>query len=258
MHILNNFDIQKIVSSIIVIIISIIIYKIINGVITKNKNKGTLMISSRSKTYIRMMSSALRYIFVIITILIVLQINNVDVSSMLAGIGLLGAIFGLAMQDVIKDIIRGFSILSDDYFSVGDIIKYNDIEGKVLVIGLQTTKVKDINTQNVVAIANRNIQEVQVVSTQLDIEVPLSYELDKEKAEVIIEKIINNIKNKNIKCEYRGINKLNDSSVNYLIRINCKQETKPQTRRDAIGIIVDTLEENNIEIPYNQIDVHTK
>lgn len=258
MHILNNFDIQKIVSSIIVIIISIVIYKIINGVITKNKNKGTLMISSRSKTYIRMMSSALRYIFVIITILIVLQINNVDVSSMLAGIGLLGAIFGLAMQDVIKDIIRGFSILSDDYFSVGDIIKYNDIEGKVLVIGLQTTKVKDINTQNVVAIANRNIQEVQVVSTQLDIEVPLSYELDKEKAEVIIEKIINNIKNKNIKCEYRGINKLNDSSVNYLIRINCKQETKPQTRRDAIGIIVDTLEENNIEIPYNQIDVHTK
>ena len=258
MDFLNNINIQKIISSIIVIILSVVIYKIINGLITKTRNKGNLMISSRSKTYIRMMSSTIRYIFVIITILIVLQINNIDVSSMLAGIGLLGAIFGLAMQDVIKDIIRGFNILSDDYFSVGDVIKYNDIEGKVLIIGLQTTKVKDINTQNVVAIANRNIQQVQVVSTQLDIEIPLSYELDKEKAEVIIDKIINNIKDKDIKCEYRGINKLNDSSINYLIRIYCKQETKPQTRRDAIGIIIDTLEDNNIEIPYNQIDVHTK
>ena len=71
---------------------------------------------------------------------------------------------------------------------------------------------------------------------------------------------VNNIKN-NIdvySSEYRGISKLDDSSINYLIRIQCNPEVKPQIRRDSICEIVDTLEKNNIEIPYRQIDIHNK
>ena len=159
-----------------------------------------------------------------------------------------------------KDIIRGFSILSDDYFSVGDVIKYKDIEGKVIVIGLKTTKVRSIINQNIVSIANRNIEEAQVISSQLDIEVPLSYELSKKEAEKVILECVSNIK-KDIdvfSSEYRGINKLDDSSINYLIRIQCDPEIKPQIRRDSICLIVDTLEKNKIEIPYKQIDIHNK
>ena len=164
------------------------------------------------------------------------------------------------LKDALKDIIRGFSILSDDYFSVGDVVKYENIEGKVLVIGLKTTKIRSIIDQNVIAIANRNIEKIQVVSKQLDIEVPLSYELKKSEAEKVITEAVFNIQNslKVDKCEYRGINKMDDSSLNYLIRICCNQETKPQTRRDSICIIIDTLEKHGIEIPYNQIDVHNK
>ena len=55
-----------------------------------------------------------------------------------AGLGILGVIFGLAIQDWLKDIIRGSSILSDNYFAVGDVVKYKDIEGKVLVIEIKT------------------------------------------------------------------------------------------------------------------------
>lgn len=252
---------NKIISSIVVVIISIILFSIINRILSsKKKSTFRFMISNKSETYIKMLSSGLKYVFIILTVLIVLQINGVNVSGMLAGIGIASVVIGLAIQDALKDIIRGFSILSDDYFSVGDVIKYGDIEGVVLVIGLKTTKVKSIINQNVISIANRNIEQVQVVSTQLDIDVPLSYELSKESAERIIDECVNNIKSnvKVIGCEYRGINKLADSSINYLIRIQCNAETKPQTRRDSICTIVDTLEKNNISIPYKQIDIHNK
>lgn len=264
-----NFDIlfkdlfdNRVVSSIIVIVISFIIYNLFNNFITKEASKGKIkfMISNKSETYIKLISSVLRYVFIIITLLIVLQINNIDVSSMLAGVGIVSVVIGLAVQDALKDIIRGFSILSDDYFSVGDIIKYKNVEGKVLVIGLKTTKIKSIINQNVISVANRNIEEVEVISNQLDIEVPLPYDISKKDAEDVINKCVNNIK-ENVKVsssEYRGINKLDDSSINYLIRIQCKPEIKPQIRRDSICVIVDTLEKNNIEIPYTQIDIHNK
>lgn len=255
------FD-NKLISSLIVIIFSFILYNALNNFITKesNKSKTKFMISSKSETYIKLISSILRYVFIIVTILVVLQVNNINVSSMLAGVGIVSIVLGLAVQDALKDIIRGFNILSDDYFSVGDVIKYKDIEGKVLVIGLKTTKVKSIINQNIISIANRNIEEVEVISSQLDIEVPLPYDLSKEKAQSIIEECINNIKEKAIvkSIEYKGINKLDDSSINYLIRSQCNPEIKPQIKRDIICVIVETLEKNNIEIPYTQIDIHNK
>ncbi|MBR3198650.1 MAG: mechanosensitive ion channel family protein [Bacilli bacterium] len=252
---------NKIISSIIVIIISFIIYRLIKNIIFEKASNGKIkfMISSKSETYLKLVSSIIKYIFIIVTALVVLQINNVNVSGMLAGVGIVSVVLGLAVQDALKDIIRGFSILSDDYFSVGDVIKYNDVEGKVLVIGLKTTKVKSIINQNVVSIANRNIEKVEVVSSQLDIEVPLSYELSKKDAEKVILECVDNInKEDEIEASYKGINKLDSSSINYLIRIRCNPAIKPQIKRDSIGIIVDTLEKYNIEIPYTQIDIHNK
>ena len=199
-------------------------------------------------------------LFLIITVLIVLQVNGVNVSSMLAGVGIIGVIIGFAVQDALKDIIKGFDILSDSYYRVGDVIKYKDIEGKVLAIGLKTTKVEDVNTLNVVSISNRNIEEVEVVSNLINIDIPFSYELKLDKVEKVIEEINKNISSiKTVdNVEYRGINDIAESSIKYQIKVYCNPLVKVQTRRDSLRCIVKVLEDNNISIPYNQIDIHQK
>ena len=58
--------------------------------------------------------------------------------------------------------------------------------------------------------------------------------------------------------EYRGIKEFGESAVYYKIRMYCKPEYKAQTKRDANRIIKLELDNNNIAIPYKQIDVHTK
>jgi len=252
----------QIISSVIIIIVSIALYKGITYVMNKSEERDKLKLfaNKKNRTYLKLIKSLTRYIFIILTVLILLQVNGVNVSSLLAGVGILGAVIGLAIQDWLKDIIRGSSILSDSYFSVGDIVKYNDIEGKVLVIGLKTTKIQDIRTNNIISIANRNIEQIEVVSNVIYINIPMPYELPVKKAENVVENIVNaTSKNDNVEgCRYLGVNDLADSSIKYLIEIKCEASNKLSVRREALRTILLELEKNEISVPYNQIDVHTK
>jgi len=252
---------NSIVKSIIVIILSYIIYKIISNILLNKTKKIKMVDNNKGQTYIRLINNILKYIFVIITFITVLQINNINVTSMIAGLGLVGAGIVLAVQDALKDIIRGFSIISDSYFKVGDIVKYGDIEGKVLILGLKSTKIKCLATGNVISVANRNIEQIEVVSNNIYFNIPLSYELKQSKVDKVLMEIVDSIKRiDNIKeCNYLGPNNLNDSSIDYLIGIELdNNEKKRQSRRDVIKEVLLVLEKNNIEIPYNQLDIHNK
>ena len=235
-EIVKNFFNSNLVHSIIVIIVSFFIYKVVKHFFMKGNAAVAEKLNNKSKTYLRLITSIIRYVFIIIIILIVLQINGINVSSMLAGVGILSAIVGLALQDALKDIIRGFSILSDEYFSVGDVVSYDGIVGKTLAIGLKTTKIKDLATNNVISIANRNIEQIQLVSEDIYINIPLSYELKVSKAEEVVAKIINEIKaGKDVKdAVYLGVNNLDDSNIKYLIKVLCDPELKLRVRRYSL------------------------
>lgn len=262
LEIWNSIWHMQLINSMLIILLSIIIYKGTIYIFNRGEKKGTsrLFTSSKGKTYIKLIKSIIRYVFIVVTVLLILQINNVNVSSVLAGVGILGVVFGLAIQDWIKDIIRGSSILSDEYFQVGDIVKYNDIEGKVLEIGLKTTKIQDLVTHNIISIANRNIEEIEVVSNFVYVRVPMPYEISLEKAEKAIADIIELIKvNNNVNsCRYLGVTEFADSSIQYLLEVNCNQQFKLQVKRDALRSILLGLNNNKIQIPYTQIDIHNK
>ena len=194
-EIVKNTLHSKFIQSIIIIIVSIFIYKFLTGFIIKSEKNKTInqKLNNRSKTYLKLTTNIIRYIFIILTILTLLQTNGIDVSSMLAGVGIASVILGLAIQDALKDIIKGIDILSDNYYQVGDIIKFQDITGRVLAIGLKTTKLEDIYSLNKVSLANRNIEKVEVVSNLINIDIPLPYEMKVVDAEKVIEEISKNV-----------------------------------------------------------------
>jgi len=258
--IINNDGITKIFHSLIIIALALIIYKLIVGIIEKTIENSKIFNKKRTKTYIKLAKSVNRYIFIGIVVLFILKIYGVDVSSVLAGIGIISIIIGLAIQDFLKDIIRGTSIISDDYFSVGDVIKYNNIEGKVLVVGLKTTKIQELSTSNIYSIANRNIEQVAVLSKFIYIRVPIPYELKLNEQHRIINEIVDIIKKDKLieDCENVGLTELADSKIEYLLKITLNPINKLQARRNVLEYIIEGLEQNNIAVPYNQLDVHQK
>ena len=178
----------------------------------------------------------------------------------ITGLGIASAIFALALQDAVKDIIAGVNIIVDEYFIVGDVIKIGDVEGKIIELGLKSTKVRDINNGNLLTVANRNISEALIEPDYFFIKIPLSYSEKIEKVEAVIGQIMEKIKAvEDVKdVEYKGLSSFEDSSISYTLKIFTKAEVKPIVKCKSNRIIKLELDKNNMEIPYTQIDVHNR
>ena len=260
----KSFFMQKhVVMILATVIIAIIILKIKDKIFNKTLCKfeyDNQRHNKRKITYIKLANSIINYSVVIISFLFILQLMGINVSSIIAGLGVVSVIAGLALQDALKDIIMGLNIIADNYYSVGDVIKIGDFEGKVVELGIKATKLKDINNENILVIANRNIVQALRLSDQLSIDIPIPYEEKTNKIEMIMEEIIEKIKqNSDIKeAKYLGINQFGDSAVMYKIMIWCSPEKKLPVKRFALRAAKVVLDEKNISIPYTQIDIHQK
>ena len=258
---LENPFISKSIRTLIIIIISICLHGIVKKIIGRQSEKNLKVLTGKkTQTYVNLIKSLIKYTFVGLTVLVILQTWGININSIIAGVGILGAIFGLAIQDWLKDVIRGSSILSDNYFAVGDIVKYKDIEGKVLELGLKTTKIQNIRTNGIVSIANRNIDQIEIVSNVIYVRIPMPYELSLKKSDKVIEDVINKTKESKLveDCIYKGVAQLADSNVQHLLQVTCNPINKLQAERDTLKAILLAFEDNKIDVPYNQIDVHQK
>lgn len=224
------------------------------------KLPGKRLSSKRKRTYMRMLKSIVGTILVVVLVLIILQAFGINVSSMLASVGVVSVIVGFALQDALKDIIRGFEIISSNYYDIGDLIKFGDNLGQVQSITLRTTKIQDINTMNIVSIANRNIDKVEVDTGYIYVKVPLPYELKVEKADAAMREIAKRLGKTDLitSASYQGLSTINDSSLDYQVVVTCEPMNRLQARRNALHVIVETLEEAKISIPYTQLDLHNK
>lgn len=258
----KNPWIMNVLYSLLAIVIALVLYLIISELFLKKieKSKFISLKNKKSSTYFKLFKSINRYFFIIVLIFVILKINGVNITAIATGVGILGIVFGFAIQDVLKDIIKGFDIIADSYYKVGDVVRIDEFTGVVTAIGIKTTRLEDIYEKNIVSISNRNVEKVEVLSHMINIDIPLPYDLKLSEAEKTIDYIINNIKKLEHveKVEYRGVNKFDSSSINYQIKVYCSPHKKVQTRRDSLTCILRCLEEKNINIPFTQIDIHQK
>ena len=257
----KNVWIQRLFWSAIVIVFSLLIYRIIARVLNgREKKTSKIMSNKKNKTIIRMFKSIVAGALSIVTVLMVLEIYGINVSSMLAGVGIASIVIGFALQDSLKDIIRGFVIVSDNYYEIGDVIKYDDNLGPVISVSLLTTKIQDINTNNFVSIANRNIDKVEVDPGYIYIPIPMPYELKVEKAEEIMNEIVKNLQKQErvTTAAYQGITKFDTSALDYQVVVTCNPADRLQARRDCLRVIYTTMEAHKIHVPYTQLDLHNK
>ena len=247
------------INSIITIITFFVVYFVARRFIDRTLAHFGSKFSKKRLAYIKSLRNFVRWILVFVCILVVLRTNGVDISSTLAGLGIASVISGLALQDVLKDIIASFNLTIDKYFSVGDVVKINNIRGEVVEMRVRVTKFRDIDDGHIFTVANRNISEALVLSTQTDLDIPLPYETDLEISKKVLDDIIEEIKKfENVEnVEYKNIADFGDSAIFYRIRIFAHPKMLPQITRDARALIKLKLDKNNISIPYQQIVIHS-
>ena len=264
---LKFFQKKIVYGPILTIIISYIIYKILKSIIKKiilrstNGKNNSYQVKKRL-TVINLVSNFIKYVIVIVSFIIILQMYGVNTSSIITSLGVLSAVVGLAFQDALKDFIGGVTIILENYYIVGDYVRYNDFTGKVTNIGFKSTKITNFNNE-VLVVANRNINEIVNLSQNNNsvwIDIPVAYEEKTKNVEKAISVIIKKLQKDELinkdSIEYKGINNLESSSISYLLTFRTVHDGQWQAKRNALKIIKDTFEEEKIKIPFNQIEVH--
>ncbi|MCP3663326.1 MAG: mechanosensitive ion channel family protein [Gammaproteobacteria bacterium] len=85
---------------------------------------------------------SLKVFVTIIGIVFIADNLNIDVTSLLAGLGLGGLAFALAAKDMVQNLFGSITVLMDRTFSVGDWIVVDGVEGSVENIGFRSTRVR--------------------------------------------------------------------------------------------------------------------
>jgi small-conductance mechanosensitive channel len=96
-----------------------------------------------------------------IAIIVILQNLGVNVTALVAGLGIGGIAIGLAAQGIFSDLFAALSILFDKPFKRGDVIQFDQTTGTIERIGLKTTRLRSITGEQVV-MANTKLLEREI------------------------------------------------------------------------------------------------
>ena len=251
---------EKIIGPVLIIIGSIVIFRILKTIIkkifTRGKNKFEL---KKRTTIIQLVTNVMKIFIYAIAIMMILEIYGVDTKGIVASLGIAGVVLGLALQDTAQDLMSGIKIILDNYYVVGDTITINNFMGEVIEVTLQSTKVKSYDGE-VLIFSNRNVDSVINLSqARAGVNVPTAYEEKTEKVEKALNEVVETMKkHTDVYPEscYLGIDSLEDSAINYSILIYCKSSEQWNIKRETLKVVKEVYEKEKIKIPYNQIEVH--
>ena len=243
---------------VIYILVGILIYEIITSIMDKSLNKIN---NYRQKTMHKLIQNAVKYVIILLVFIAILNVLGINVTSIIAGVGIASIVIGLALQDTMTDILAGVSIVLDDEFNVGDYVEINGFEGTVIELGLRSTKIR--NYKNTVKImSNRTITSVTNYSKnkpKITIDIPIPYDVSNKKVDKVIENIKiraeKEIKHLTSEIDVLGLQEFAESHIDYRMLISTERDYQFIARRQINRIIKEEFDKAKIKVPYNIIEV---
>ena len=96
-----------------------------------------------------------------VALIVVLDNLGVNVTGLVAGLGVGGIAIGLAAQGIFADLFAALAIIFDKPFRVGDAVSYDQTSGTVEEIGLKSTRVRGLNGEKRI-IANKTLLDKEI------------------------------------------------------------------------------------------------
>lgn len=208
------------IESLIIIVLMFVILRLIKKYLIK-KVAYTSKDEQHKNTFIGVLFNILQYVVVIVCVAIVLKINGVNVTSIVAGLGIIATLVGLALQDTMKDVISGINIYNNNFYKVGDLVKYNGEICEVKYFSARVTKFQSFLTGNTYTVCNSSINTIEKIKDISNVIITFDFEDDKKK----IDKCFNNAykaieKEKYLKgFSYLGLIDINNQGIVYLANI---------------------------------------
>lgn len=250
----------KILIAIVVLIVSFFIIKVVTNRIKKRMQKNKKVDKTISKTLLRC-GNILAKILVIVALVSYLGIDTSGVTALITS---LGVCVGLAVNGALSNLAGGFLILITRPFKIDDFIEAEGYSGTVIDIRITDTKIRTPDNK-IVYLPNGKLSAAEIVNyseeatRRVDITFGISYDNDFEKAKSILMDLSNqHAKVLKDPAPSVRMSEQGDSSINLTLKVWVLNGDYWDVKFDLLEAAKKAFDENHIEIPYNQLDVHIK
>ena len=219
---------------------------------------------NRDKTITKVGYNVIRKGLKLLVFLIFLGYIGIDTAGIGTAIASAGVAIGLALQGSLGNLAGGLLILILRPFKIGDYIEAQGEGGTVEDISIFYTYLTTPDNKVVMipngALANGNILNYSMKDLRrVDFEFSIAYDEDYERAKKAINEVIETVPN--ILLDPQPLVRMKthgESTINIVTRVWVKSENYWDVYYDMMEAIKTKFDNENIEIPFNQLDVHIK
>lgn len=247
---------------VIAVFLMIITFKIVN-VFTKRLYKR-LHKKNVDETIARVSSQSLRVFLKLVILACLIGYVGIETASISAVIASIGVGISLAVQGTLSNFAGGVIIIVMRPFKIGDFITSGDYSGTVEDIKLFYTHIVTTDNKAVVIpngeLANNVIVNASAKNTRrVEIAVSVAYGSDVEKVRSIIKQVCaHNELVFTDPAPFAELSNMGSSSLDFTVRVWCNRVDYWTVYYALTASILSSLNENGIEIPFNQLDVAIK
>ncbi len=250
-----------------VLIITYVVAKILSLIVNR-----WLQVQKQYEKAPKILGKIVAVIIWIIAFLIVLQHFNVEISPLIATLGVGGLAVGLALQGTLSNLFAGLHILSDKPVKVGDFVEVDGtkIAGHVEDIGWRSTRIKTLS-ETIIIVPNAKLADSIIINdslpespTELAIKCGVSYNSDLDFVEKVTIDAVTEVQ----KTHEFGVkdfvpsvryNAFADSNIEFNVLYKVTRfDKKGQLTTAVVKAIKRAYDKNRIEISYPVRIVHQK
>ena len=217
----------------------------------------------KTRSFLTLMNSGLSYLTAIIGCFWCLSTLGVNLTAILAGVGVLALIVGFGAQSLVEDLVTGVFLVFEDAFNVGDIIEADGFRGTVESIGVRATCLRDlggnikiVNNSDLRNILNRSSRASWAATT-----VSVAYGTNMEALEPKLAAFMPEIRRRHPDIfledpKYSGVQELAESGVVLKFGGSVDEKNIYSAPRVLNRELLVFFEKNGVKIPFPQVVVH--
>lgn len=251
-------SIPNIIVAFITLIVLIVVWRLIKLLLHSLYRKMTL-----DKTLQNMITNIIKTVLFFAGLIAILGVFGINISVMLASIGIVGITLGFAAQDALSNIIAGAFIFWDKPFVIGDLIEINGHYGRVQVITMRSTRLITVDGK-MLSIPNNELINSTVASytnfpnLRLDIQFTVGSNEPLNKIRDLLFRIVEDDEAYLMKPKPEVVlNAMNDYNNELIFRVWIKNEKEHIIKSDYLREkVFEILTQEQVNLPYETININ--
>ena len=249
----------RLLSAAVILIVGLKLVDLLMKLVTKSNRFGKVDAGVRS-----FLGSFVSIVLKITVAVSAIGVLGVPMTSFVTRLGTAGLTVGLALQGGLSNIAGGLTILLFKPFCVGDFITFDGKSGTVSEINIFYTKLVTPDNK-VIVFPNGTVANGETVNysekddRRVDLTFTASYNENPDRViSVLLETARSNSAVHTDPEPFAAVSAHGDSAVEYVLRVWCAKDDYWDVYFALMKAVKENFDKNGIEIPYPQIDVHTK